>query len=233
MQNRLPLLVSVPHAGLTMPPEVADLNRLTPTEIAEDGDEGAGEIYAPLEHAVMRFVTSDIARAFVDLNRAEDDLRKDGVVKTHTCWEVPIYTTPLAADLVERLLVLYHRPYHRRLSAAAGSGLLLGVDCHTMAAKGPPVGPDVGQPRPDVCIGDGSGACPRDWAELLVECFRQRFPGEVTLNQPFSGGYITRHHGTEMPWIQIELSRGPFASNEQKGAWVSAALTDWVRAVAG
>jgi hypothetical protein len=94
--HKLPLLVSVPHAGLAIPPEVAALNRLTAQEIAEDGDVGAREIYGELAPYVAAFVISDIARAFVDLNRAEDDIRKDGVIKTHTCWDVPVYERPLS-----------------------------------------------------------------------------------------------------------------------------------------
>ena len=31
----LPLLISVSHAGLSVPPELADLNLLTPEQIAE------------------------------------------------------------------------------------------------------------------------------------------------------------------------------------------------------
>lgn len=227
--NGLPLLVSVPHAGLSIPGEVLHLNRLTLDEIAADGDEGAGEIYYPLESRVTHFVTTDIARAFVDQNRPEDDLSKDGVVKSHTCWDVPIYSEPLSHELIATLLYRYHRPYHQRLSAIAGSDLLIGIDCHTMAASGPPVGPDPGQERPQVCIGDGNGACPRRWAELLAKCLGDQFPGEVTINRPFSGGHITRFHGSEMPWVQLELSRGSFANAEQKGAWVLAALTAWVK----
>ena len=45
----------------------------------------AAAIYCPLEQYVGAFVTIDIARAIVDLNQAEDDFRKDGVIKTHTC----------------------------------------------------------------------------------------------------------------------------------------------------
>ena len=30
------------------------------------------------------------------------------------------------------------------------------------------------------------------------------------------GGYITRTHAAEMPWIQIELSRSPFLSDGEK-----------------
>ncbi|MCG6940561.1 MAG: N-formylglutamate amidohydrolase [Thiohalocapsa sp.] len=229
MHDRLPLLISVPHAGLAVPEQVQALNLLTPGQIAADGDEGAAAIYAGLRQWVAHFVTTDIARAFVDLNRAEDDFRKDGVVKTHTCWDEPIYREPLPLATVETLLARWHRPYHRRLSELAGSGVVLGVDCHTMAAAGPPVGPDTGQPRPEVCIGDGDGACPRDWAEHLVDCFRRHFTGEVTLNRPFSGGYIVRAHAAELPWVMIELSRAPFASDTEKGRRVLAALRDWLR----
>ena len=91
---KLPLLLSLPHAGLRVPDEVAHLCTLTEREIAEDGDEGAAAIY-DLAGDVDAFVTTDVARAIVDLNRAVDDRRRDGVVKTHTCWDVPIYREPL------------------------------------------------------------------------------------------------------------------------------------------
>lgn len=226
--ERLPLLISVPHAGLAVPPEVAHLNRLTRREIAEDSDQGAREIYGPLEDRVASFVTTAVARAFVDLNRAEQDMRKDGVVKTHTCFNVPVYSGSLNADLIETLLERHYRPYHRRLTALADRNLMLGVDCHTMAAMGPPVAPDPGRPRPRVCIGNADGACPRDWVDALLVCFQRRFAGDVTLNNPFSGGHITRFHGREMPWVQIELRRGTFTDVPQQGAGVLAALTDWV-----
>ena len=87
----LPLLLSVPHAGLTIPPEVENLCVLTKKEIIEDGDEGAARIYLPLQKEVYSLVTTDVARAIVDMNRAEEDKSKDGIVKTHTCWDVPVY----------------------------------------------------------------------------------------------------------------------------------------------
>jgi N-formylglutamate amidohydrolase len=62
----------------------------------------------------------------------------------------------------------------------------------------------------------------------LQSAFQACFPGEVTLNQPFSGGYTTRHHGREMPWVQLELSRGDFATPQQKSEWVYAALAEAV-----
>ena len=100
----MPLLVSVPHAGLVAPPEVEGLCQLTEQEIIDDGDEGAAEIYFPLEQEVESFVATDIARAIVDMNRAEDDFSKDGVVKTHTCWDVPVYSDFPEESIVNKLI---------------------------------------------------------------------------------------------------------------------------------
>ena len=222
MTDRLPLLISVPHGGLSVPEEVAGLCRLTLEEIVQDGDEGAAEIY-DFPDEVRRHVTTDVARAIVDLNRAEDDFRKDGVIKTHTCFDVPVYHQPPSAEQVELLLRRHHRPYHAMLSSPH-EGVVLGVDCHTMAAVGPPVGPDTGVVRPRACLGDGGGSLPAPWFDLLHECFVECFDAETTRNEPFGGGYITRTHRREMPWVQIELSRGPWIPNEEKRERVLASL---------
>jgi formiminoglutamase len=203
--------------------------RLTREEIVADGDEGAREIYAGLEQHVAAFVTTDVARAIVDMNRAEDDRRKDGVVKTHTCWDVKIYDPAPPEELLRRVIAEYHHPYHDKLSAQAREGrALLGLDCHTMAVEGPPVGPDAGRERPLVCIGDGDGeACRKEWVERMRECMQRYFPGEVTVNLPFKGAHTTRFHGREMPWMQLELSRTPKLDTAKKRDAVLRALTDW------
>jgi N-formylglutamate deformylase len=225
----LPLLLSVPHAGLRVPEEVADNCLLTPQEIVEDGDEGAAEIY-DLSSEVEACLTTDVARAIVDLNRPEGDLRRDGIVKTHTCWEIPVYHDPLSESMVTTLVDRYHRPYHARLSELAQTeGLSIGVDCHTMAVKGPPVGPDPGEERPWICLSNAEGTCPPEWIEALRESFAQQLEGPVTINDPFRGGYCIRRHSGEMPWIQIELSRGPFKTNAEKRQIVLNALRLWCR----
>lgn len=221
----LPLLISVPHTGLRVPPEVKGLCTLTERQIIEDGDEGAAEIYS-IQEEVVSFVTTDIARAIVDLNRAEDDRQADGVVKTHTIWEVPVYCEPLSDELVETLLAKYHRPYHRELSRLAKNARL-GVDCHTMAAVGPPVASDAGKQRPLICLSNGDGTCPDTWLKQLAECFERAFQVEVSTNFPFKGGHIIRSHAHELPWVQVELSRAPFLSIDQKRSCVIKALSDW------
>ena len=224
---KLPLLLSVPHAGLDVPPEVAPYCLLTRDEIVADGDEGAAEIY-DLETLVEAFQTTNVARAFVDMNRSEDDRRLDGVVKTHTCWNVPIYGEALPEEVIEALLDRYHRPYHDSLTALArGNRLRLAIDCHTMAATAPPVGPDPGKERPWICLSNAEGTCPRLWIETLRDCIGDMLDGPVTINDPFTGGHITRHHSNEMPWLQMELSRAPFLPNVAKRQLVHAALERW------
>ncbi|MFW5740019.1 MAG: N-formylglutamate amidohydrolase [Myxococcota bacterium] len=214
--DRLPLLVSVPHGGTAVPSELQGRHLLTHAQIVADGDVGASTIYA-IGDQVASFVTASIARAFVDLNRAPDDVRKDGVVKTHTCWNEVIYPHALDEATARALVDRYHRPYHEELSRAATQELLLAVDCHTMAAFGPPVGPDPGVERPWICLGNvGGRSCPAPWLAALGDCFSEQFEGRVRLNDPFRGGYITRYHGTEMPWVQLEMSRAPFFTDAEK-----------------
>lgn len=230
---RLPLLLSVPHAGTTVPGWLVDNCLLSGAQIVRDGDEFAREIYMPLEQEVHYFVSTDIARAVLDMNRAQDDIRRDGVVKTHTCWNEPVWKTPLDEDETRWLIETWHRPYHQRLSELARSpGLLFAVDCHTMAEYGPPVGPDPAELRPQACLGNVNGqSFPEEWTAIMHSALRRHFPGEVTLNRPFSGGHITRFHGAEMPWMQLELSRGAFATPAEKTRWMLASLEEAVAAI--
>lgn len=109
--------------------------------------------------------------------------------------------------------------------------MLAGIDCHTMAAVGPAGGPDPSRARPWVCLGSAQGRLAEVWTAKLVRAFQTHFADQVTVGRPFAGGWITRSHGHEIPWVQVELSRAPFASNEEKGKAIAAALRDWIRAL--
>jgi N-formylglutamate amidohydrolase len=189
---------------------------------------GAAEIYA-LQGEVAALVTTDIARAIVDMSRAENDRRPDGVVKTHTCWNVPVYRQFPPDAVIEALLARYHRPYHGRLTAAAQQDVVLGIDCHTMAAKGPPIGPGPAVERPRVCLSNADGTCPEDWLKSLAGCIERAFACPVSLNDPFKGGFIIRSHAHELPWVQLELSRAPFLIPAQKRRRALDALGEWCR----
>jgi formiminoglutamase len=194
---------------------VADRVVATPAEIFDDGDAFTREIY-DLGELAVHVQAARIARAFVDLNRREDDRppeNPDGVVKTATCFARPVYSRPLEDDLVEQLLARYHRPYHEGLeNAARHAGARVALDCHSMAAEPPPVAPDAGQPRPLFCLSNGEGlTCDTSTLETLASSLAAAFecpPREVSLNRPFKGGYVTRRHGRNpLPWIQVEMNR--------------------------
>jgi N-formylglutamate deformylase len=211
----LPILLSIPHGGTETPPEVAQRVVASPADVFEDGDSFTREIYH-LGDRVAAVQSARIARAFVDLNRSEDDrppANPDGVVKSATCFDRALYSEPLDDPAIERLLALYHRPYHASLeNSARSAGAVLALDCHSMAAMPPPVAPDAGRPRPLFCLSNGEG---RTCDDSLLAGLAARLAAafecpaeEVLLNRPFKGGYITRRHGRNpLPWIQVEMNR--------------------------
>ncbi len=212
---KLPFLISVPHAGLEIPPEAQSYCTLTHEDIIKDGDEHAADIYS-IQEEVDHYVTTHIARAIVDLNRRTDDRRPDGVIKTHTCWNVPVYHPPLPDPIADQLLENYYHPYHQKLTKKSKDAIL-GIDCHTMAAYGPPIGPGENLKRPAICLSDGNGlTLPKGWIKHFATFFEETFGFKTAVNDPFKGGYIIQSHYQEIPWLQLEIRRDFFLSNAIK-----------------
>jgi formiminoglutamase len=229
---RLPLLISLPHAGFEVPPEAKPYCALRPRDILRDSDEGAADIY-DIEPEVACFVSTPIARAIVDLNRSESDRSKDGVVKTHTCRDVPVYRPSPPEPVLRDLIARYHRPYHARLRELAKREVMLGIDCHTMAAKGPPAGSDLGAERPAVCVSHADGTCPQRYLRPLILCLSEAFAGfAVSVNHPIRGGHIIRCHAGELPWVRLEFSRGSFLPTHAKRERLLYALVRFCRTIA-
>jgi len=233
IDQKLPILISVPHGGDEIPSELAGRVTLIKKEIFEDGDALTRQIYS-LKHEVLAYLDTPIARAFVDLNRSPD-MRppqfSDGVVKTETVNKISIYNPGQYPDnqLIERLLKNYYFPYHNVLEALqTNKSIVVALDCHSMLADAPPISPKPGEQRPLICLsnrGDKKGypinesipiSCPPETIQLLAKCFRKVFAdegGEVKINEPFSGGYIIQTHGKGIiPWIQVEINRKMYLS---------------------
>jgi len=223
-----PLLISIPHSGSIIPPEVAEMVRITGKDIFYDGDTLTREIY-DFGKSANAVIKTPIARAIVDVNRAYDDRppeNPDGVVKTVTTDGTPVYREGMFPDddLVEDLLQKYYFPYHERLGNLLESrSIRLALDCHSMLEHSPVTSVRPGEPRPLICLsnrGDREGmpvrgcghvTCPPEWIRALAESFRYTFAGEgeVVMNNPFAGGYISQYHyeHSGIPWIQIEINR--------------------------
>ncbi len=157
------------------------------------------------------------------MNRAEHDRSRDGIIKTHTSYDVRVYHQPIPEDVVEILLERYYRPYHKRLSESVVD-VKFGIDCHTMAAIGPPSAKDSDHERPNICLSDADGTCPKNWFNKIAHCLETSFESKISVNHPFKGGYIICSHSSELPWVQIELSRAPFLTIAEKRERVLQAL---------
>ena len=223
-----PLLISIPHSGGTVPPEVADMVRITGRDIFYDGDALTREIY-DFGKSVDAVIETPIARAIVDVNRAYDDRppeNPDGVVKTVTTDGTLVYREGMFPDdaLVEDLLQRYYFPYHETLGdLLSNRSIRLALDCHSMLERSPAASVRPGEPRPLICLsnrgdehgmpvrGRGPVTCPPEWIRALAESLRRAFAGEgeVAMNDPFAGGYISQYHyeRSGIPWIQIEINR--------------------------
>jgi formiminoglutamase len=218
----LPVLLSIPHGGTEVPEELRDRVCITAEDLFDDSDPFTREIY-DLGHDVAQVVKADVARAFVDMNRAPDDLpptNPDGAVKTATCFKRPIYVQGREPDaaLTERLIERYHARYHEQLATASGQGVKLALDCHSMLSHAPPIGRDYGTPRPLFCLSNRDGAtAPHNVLQELANAVAEAFEipaSEIGLNDPFKGGYITRVHGTgTVPWMQVEMNRSLYLSD--------------------
>ena len=226
--SRLPVLLSVPHAGLQIPREVEQHCVLTPGEVLEDSDVGAADIFFPLQPHVKAVVTTSIARAIVDVDRAEDDrFRNDGVVKTHTRHRARIWRSPPADETTELLLERFHRPYRARLEALAPD-VALGLDCHTVASTGPPGGSNPWRTQPIIGLSDG-GSCPGEWLEVLAQSLHRSQQTRAIVQDLATGGHIARSRPGGIPWVQLKFARVRQASWTLRRAGLLQALQELCR----
>jgi formiminoglutamase len=215
---KYPILVSLPHGGLAVPPEVADRLAITATHIYNECDLWVNDLFAEVAARAQASVTAPIARVLVDVNRVPDDMQNpDGAIKITTSYGQPIYRTPLSPAERQHLLVKYYWPFHHALRAAmaeVGDRTRLLLDCHNMAQHGPAAYADPGAQRPFICLanfGDARGeqrlggalitcdpALLRAAAANATEIFGDlallepdpTSPPVVAINQPFAGGHV-------------------------------------------
>jgi N-formylglutamate deformylase len=212
-----PVLLCIPHSGQVMPKELEGRVVITTHEVFEDSDAYTKEIF-DLGSKVIQVISTEYARAFIDMNRNLEDIPPavpDGMIKSMTCYQTPIYKEGKEPDenLIGKLVSKYYRPYHNEIvDALKNSDLKLGLDCHSMAAFGPDISPDVGQKRPTICLGNClDKTCTRDTISNLADCFSAGFEikrEEIKINKPFLGKYTTQRYGLKpIPWVHVELNR--------------------------
>ena len=231
-----PLLVEVPHAGLTLPEDVRHQLLLPGDAMLRDADIFVDRLY---EHAPTLGATLLVAqhsRYVVDLNRAHDDLdaatvsghptatgaQPRGVVWRCTTDGRALLARPLTyAELVSRL-TNYYVPYHAALKRTLDEfrtrfGYAVVLAGHSMPSTGRSMHKDPGARRADVV----PGSCGRTSADAriidLVDAHFRAAGLTVRHDDPYKGGFTTSHYGRPREGvhaIQIELSRALYVDEQ-------------------
>lgn len=215
----LPLLVSMPHVGTHVPPEIAA--RFTPAaRPLPDTDWHVDRLYDFLDDLDATVIAATHSRYVVDLNRPPDNrplypgASNTGLCPVSTFDDEPIYAEgePDAAEIDERRKT-YWRPYHERLSAALEAlrtrhGVVVLWDAHSIRSRVPRF---FDGRLPDLNIGtaDGASAAPA-LTERIAAAAAEISDYSSIVNGRFKGGYITRAYGapkTGAHAVQLELSQ--------------------------
>lgn len=252
---RLPVLLSSPHSGSLYPKRFTDHTRLSRKVLAMLEDGPVHSLLGFAETLGVPVVQATFGRAVVDFNRSPDDLlpllveHSDkrplqvttrsraglGVIPTRA-GVAPIYTGPLPSDELDWRLNNVHAAYHGRLQEIHAAledrfGQALLIDVHSM----PETVSRVAGRRVDVVLGDRSGAACTPPLIALSRKTLEQAGFRVSVNQPYSGGFITQHHGkpaSGRPALQIELRREIFMHEANRRLKMrSRAVSEALRAV--
>jgi N-formylglutamate deformylase len=249
-----PVVISVPHAGTDVPLEDQPLLALAPQALLRDADLHVEKVVAGVERHGVTVMEALVSRYVVDINRAPDDVDRDVCPDVPRparpsarglCWRsttdgTAVLRRPLTFSEVADRRRRIHTPYHERLEALLEErrghfGYAILLDMHSMPSQGRPGHTDPGARRADIVPGDVRGLSCGPGLSLLVE---QHFTGlgfAVRPNDPYMGGYVTRHHGRPsrgVHAIQVEINRDLYM-DETSYAWLPDRAARVVNAVDG
>ena len=227
-RGRVPLLISLPHDGSHIPPDIAE--RMLPGALRSiDTDWHVGRLYAPLARALgASFLRPIASRYVVDLNRPADGhalypgRRETGLVSTIGFDGAALYRDGMQPDAAEiqRRVNDFWRPYHlavthelATLCAEHGHAVLW--EGHSIRSRVPMLFDGV---LPDFNLGtvDGS-SCGAPLQQRLEACMQAQSRYSHVLNGRFKGGYITRHYGrpdAQVQAVQLELAQCNYMDEE-------------------
>ena len=226
-----PVVVSVPHAGRDYPLQLRAAAAVPVASMLALEDRHADTL-ALAARGDETFFIQRRARAWIDLNRAEDErdpmiddgarpipagaaatkLRSGlGLIPRRAAPGVTLWRRRLADDEVRARIAEDHRPYHAALAAALAAardrfGAALLIDLHSM----PPL---PGPLSARIVIGDRFG---RSAGGRLVHRLEAEIAAAgiaAALNIPYPGGHILGRHGRPhdgIHAIQVEIDRGMY-----------------------
>jgi len=231
IRQAAPLVLTSPHSGRRYDPGFLAAARLDATAIRRSEDSFVEELFGAAPNLGVPLLAAQFPRAYCDANREPWELDPGmfadplpdyvntksprvqaglGTIARIVGTGEPIYAGKLRfAEAQDRVKTCWE-PFHAALGelveeTLAQFGSCLIIDCHSMPSL-----PGRQAIRPDIILGDGHGtSCAPAWTDFI----QARFVGlgfSVHRNEPYAGGYITRHYGRPregVQAVQVEVAR--------------------------
>ena len=228
-----PLIFASPHSGRDYPQDFLAQAVLDHHTIRSSEDAFVDRLFDMAPGMGAPLLAARAPRAFIDLNRAADELDPAviegiarvphnprissglGVIPRVVAGGRAIYRGKLPLGEAEARLRRFWHPYHQALAAlveetrgAFGEAVL--IDCHSMPHEAIEAHTRPGQPRPEVVLGDRYGATA---GREVMERVEAAFSGaglRVGRNAPFAGAYVAQAYGRPsrgVHVVQVEIDR--------------------------
>lgn len=226
-----PLIFASPHSGSDYPADFVAAARLAPLALRRSEDSFVDELFAAAPEFGAPLLAATFPRVFCDVNREPwelDPAMFDGPLPAWVNTASPrvgaglgtiarvvatgeaVYRRKLAFAEAETRIRAHWQPYHAALAALiaetrASFGCCVLIDCHSM-----PTHPIPSRGSPEFVLGDAHGTACAAQATRLIEDALVGLGYRVRRNDPYAGGYVTRHYGRPADGVhalQIEISR--------------------------
>jgi N-formylglutamate deformylase len=229
----VPVVFDSPHSGFTWPP---GWHPAAPrAAVLTSCDALVDALLADAPAAGIAVLTATLPRAYVDINRAEDDLdpavleapwpaplsptdysrRGMGLIRRLALPDIPMYSAPLPVAEVRARIEGIWRPYRAALAARLDAlhvahGRVVYVDWHSMKSRGNAMNVDAGAARPDVVVSDRHGTTADPSLTTWIADWWAGRGHTVRRNDPYQGGDLVRTFGAPgvgRHAVQVELNR--------------------------
>lgn len=231
LRARSPVIFASPHSGREYPADFLAAARLDPLSLRRSEDSFVDELFGAAPELGAPLLAANFPRAYCDANREPWELDPGmfdaplphwvnsasprvgaglGTIARVVANGEGIYRRKLPFTEAELRVRECWQPYHAALAALIAEtrgnfGHCLLVDCHSM-----PTHPSQQGTPPDMVLGDAHGTTCAPRATRLVEATLAGLGYRVQRNDPYAGGYITRHYGRPREGVhvlQLEVAR--------------------------
>ncbi len=232
-RQQTPVIFASPHSGAVYEPAFLAQSVLNPVQLRSSEDAFVDRLFADAPRHGAPLLTAEVPRAYIDLNRAPDELDPAviegiaraphnprissglGVIPRVVSGGRAIYRGKLSLAQAEMRISRFWHPYHRTLrelieGTHARFGQAILIDCHSMPREALEHHARPGQILPDVVLGDRFGASASGPVVEVVEGAFQAEGFRVARNTPFAGAFIVQSYGRPSAGrhvVQVEVDR--------------------------